>query len=143
MTDLGNLPTWPCSTAISANSTGQVVGETGICGAGGGPAFLSDNGGPIVDVNTLVVPSSDNEVISEFNINDQGEIAGLELFPNGDVHAALLIPCDLNHPNVPGCDYSLAAATSAGTPAAANPNKFSNANLTLRIHARTVNRHHR
>src|SRR6202043_3520386 len=111
MTDLGILQPWPCSTALSVNSIGQVVGETGICGVGGGPAFLSNNDELMVDVNSLIVPGSDNEVISEFDINDRGEIAAQLLLTNGDVHAALLIPCDANHPNVEGCDYSLAAAT--------------------------------
>ena len=113
MTDLGTLSSWPCSTALSVNSIGQVVGETGICGIGGGPAFLSEDGGPMVDVNTLIVPVSDIEVISEFDINDRGEIAGQGLLPNGDVHAVLLIPCDQNHPGLEGCDYDPADGATA------------------------------
>jgi hypothetical protein len=41
------------------------------------------------------------------NIDDQGEIAALGALPNGDTHAAWLVPCDENHPTVEGCDYSL------------------------------------
>ena len=142
MTDLGILQGWPCSTALSVSSSGQVVGETGICGIGGGPAFLSDNGEPIVDVNTLVVPVSDIEVISEWDINDRGEIPGIGLLPSGDVHAVLLIPCDANHPNVAGCDYSLAGASGVSASATAPPNsaKFSNTNMMMRIRARMADR---
>jgi probable HAF family extracellular repeat protein len=145
MTDLGILQPWPCSTALSVNSIGQVVGETGICGVGGGPAFLSDSGGPIVDVNTLIVPSSDNEVISEFDINDRGEIAAQLLLTNGDVHAALLIPCDTNHPNVEGCDYSLAAATPAAASGSASrsASKLAIAKTALRFHSATGNPYRR
>jgi probable HAF family extracellular repeat protein len=119
MTDLGTLSTWPCSTALSVNSIGQVVGETGICGIGGGPAFLSENGGPIVDVNALIVPTSDIEVVSEFDINERGEIAGIGVVPSGDEHAVLLIPCDDAHPNVAGCDYGPVNATTASLLASA------------------------
>jgi probable HAF family extracellular repeat protein len=145
MTDLGILHPWPCSTALSVNSVGQVVGETGICGVGGGPAFLSDNGGQMVDVNTLIVPASDNEVISEFDINERGEIAGQLLLPNGDVHAALLIPCDTNHPNVEGCDYSLVETRGAGASASAvaQPASFSTANMMMRIRPRKASRYFR
>ena len=113
MADLGTLQPWPCSTALSVNSIGQVVGETGICGVGGGPAFLSENGGPIVDVNALIVPASDIEVVSEFDINERGEIAGIGVVPSGDEHAVLLIPCDDAHPSVAGCDYGPVNATTA------------------------------
>jgi len=110
---------------------------------GGGPAFLSDNGELMVDVNSLIVPTSENEVISEFDINDRGEIAGQVLLPNGDVHAALLIPCDSNHPNVEGCDYSLVAAssTAASGLAPANPSKLSLAKTALRFRSGTANRY--
>jgi probable HAF family extracellular repeat protein len=143
MTDLGILQGWPCSTAIAVSSTGQVVGETGICGIGGGPAFLSENGGQMVDVNTLVVPGSDIEFISGWDINDRGEIPGIGLLPSGDVHAVLLIPCDANHPNVAGCDYSLAEASGASASASAPPNpaKFSNTNMMMRLRVRMAGRY--
>jgi probable HAF family extracellular repeat protein len=106
MTDLGLLPLQTCSTALSANSRGQVVGETAICGASiSGPAFLSEHGEPMVDVNTLIVPASDLNVVDAFDINERGEIAAHGNLANGDSHAVLLIPCDENHANVEGCDY--------------------------------------
>jgi len=125
MADLGTLSPWPCSTALSVNSIGQVVGETGICGVGGGPAFLSENGGPIVDVNALIVPASDIEVVSEFDINERGEIAGIGVVPSGDEHAVLLIPCDDAHPKVAGCDYGAVNPTTASLVAPAQTTQVS------------------
>jgi len=107
MTDLGVIAPWPCSTALSVNSRGQVIGDTGICGVGGGPNFFSENGEPMVDIGTLVLPGSDLTIVDLFDINERGEIAGGAVLPNGDEHAVVLIPCDENHPGVEGCDYSL------------------------------------
>jgi len=125
MADLGTLSPWPCSTALSVNSVGQVVGETGICGVGGGPAFLSENGDPIVDVNALIVPASDIQVVSEFDVNERGEIAGIGVVPSGDEHAVLLIPCDDAHANVVGCDYGPVNATTASLVAPAQTTQVS------------------
>jgi probable HAF family extracellular repeat protein len=93
MTDLGTLG--PClnSTAFNVNSRGQVVGDTGDCpGGSGGPSFYSENGQPMVDINSLVLPGSDIEVVDALFITERGEIAGAGILPNGDQHAVLLIP---------------------------------------------------
>jgi probable HAF family extracellular repeat protein len=92
MRDLGVVDPWPCSTALSVNSKGQVIGDTGICLVGGGPNFFSQDGQPMVDINTLVLPGSDLEIVDLFDINDRGEIAGGAVLPNGDEHAILLVP---------------------------------------------------
>ena len=96
-TDLGVTAGWPCSTAIDINERGQVIIDTGICGVGGGPGLLWENGGPSVDLNALVDPAS-NITVGDVNyINDRGEIAATGTLPNGDQHAILLIPdgdCD-------------------------------------------------
>ena len=94
MTDLGIVAAWPCTTALSVNARGQVVGDTGDCAGNDGPAFFSDHGEPMVDLNSLIVPASDLEVIAAYDINDRGEIAGAAITPSGDEHAVLLIPCD-------------------------------------------------
>jgi probable HAF family extracellular repeat protein len=92
MTDLGVVDPWPCSTALSVNSKGQAVGDTGICGQGGGPSFFSDHGAAMVDLNTLVLNGSGFEVVDAFDINERGEIAGAAVLTNGDEHAVLLVP---------------------------------------------------
>lgn len=106
MHDLGTLG--PClnSTAVAVNANGQAVGDTGDCpGGGGGPSFFSEDGQPMVDINTLVLPGSDIEVVDVSYINDRGEIAGGGILPNGDFHAVLLIPASAEE---------IAAADSSG-----------------------------
>jgi len=149
MADLGLLPLQTCSTALSANNRGQVVGETAVCGVNvSGPAFISEDGEPMVDVNTLIVPASDLNVVDAFNINERGEIAAHGNLSNGDSHAVLLIPCDENHADVDGCDYEpveavteslsslapIASASQAPAQASLTPSKIKD-----RIHALLLN----
>jgi probable HAF family extracellular repeat protein len=91
MTDLGASPSWPCSTAIDINSRGQVIIDTGICGVGGGPGLLWENG-HLYDLNDLIPPNSGLQIGDVNFINDRGEIAATGVLPNGDEHAVLLIP---------------------------------------------------
>ena len=101
--------------AISINSSEQVVGNMFLPTAE--DAFLSEDGGPIVDLNTLILPGSGLQMFEGHQINDRGEIAIGALDANGNNHSVLLIPCDENHPGVEGCDYTLvnAAAVPQGT----------------------------
>ena len=105
MTDLGILAGDTCAAAYAINSSEQIVGDSGNCSSIN-RGFLWENGGPIVDLQTLVLPGSD-VTISETNyINDAGEISGFGTDSNGDQRALLLIPCDEKHPGV--CDdYSM------------------------------------
>jgi probable HAF family extracellular repeat protein len=114
MTDLGTVNGGSCGSALSINAPGQVVGISGpdSCSI----AFLWEDGGPLVDLNTLVPPNSGLYLTEAQQINDQGEIAVEGSDANGNNHAVLLIPCDDNHPGVEGCDYSMvdAAAVTRG-----------------------------
>jgi probable HAF family extracellular repeat protein len=107
MTDLGTLGADPSSEAGSINSHGQIVGGTFVFNGPDLRGWLWEDGGPTVDLETLVVPGSGLTVIAGQLINDRGEIAGRGMLPNGNVYAILLIPCDENHPDIEGCDYSL------------------------------------
>jgi probable HAF family extracellular repeat protein len=110
MHDLGALD--GCSYAFAINDFGQVVGNWGGSDCTEG-AFLWENGGPMVDLNTLVHSNSGLAVQGAILISDLGEIVGSSVDVNGNSYAILLIPCDENHPGVEGCDYSLVDATTA------------------------------
>jgi probable HAF family extracellular repeat protein len=114
MIDLGAAAGWPCSTALDVNAEGEIILDTGICGVGGGPGAISENGGPIVDLNLLVSPDSDVKVVDVNYINDRGEIAATGLLPDGDHHAILLVPngdCDDE------CEGRIAASQNNVAPA--------------------------
>ncbi len=115
MTDLGMIPGSPNSQADFINSESQIVGGSFSCEFSSPIAFLWENGS-MVDLNTLVSPDSPFFLYWAPFIDDQGEIGAFGLLPDGDSHAVLLIPCDENHPNIEGCDYSLAdgGASAAG-----------------------------
>jgi probable HAF family extracellular repeat protein len=102
--DLGTLG--GPSEASAINNLGQVVGDAG------GRAFLTDlNGGPMVDLYTLIPPNSGwLGLINARGINDAGEIIGTGVLPGYDnVHAYLLTP-----------DDSLVAALLTGAPQSRN-----------------------
>jgi probable HAF family extracellular repeat protein len=138
MTDLGNLG--QTSNAYGINSKNQVVGHS-LINDGTFRAFLWENRGPMIDLNTLVPANSSLLLTDAFNINDQGEITGIGVLASGDTHAYLLMPCDDKHPGE--CeDYSMievatsrinapatrfAALTKPGTDSPASPrNQFRN-----------------
>ena len=143
VTNLGTLPGDCNSEALSINSGGQIVGHSSPDCILDGNVVLWENDGAPVNVNTLVTPASDVTAVYPLEINDRGEIAAHGFTSTGDLRGVLLIPCDANHPNVPGCDYSLVAASSASEPAAApaKPTMFSNANMMMRIRARMAGRY--
>jgi probable HAF family extracellular repeat protein len=97
MTDLGIPAGDTCGTAYAINSSEQIVGDSGNC-TGFNRGFLWENGGPIVDLQTLVLPGSDITIVETNYINDAGEISGFGTNSNGDQRAILLIPCDDDHP---------------------------------------------
>jgi len=120
VTDLGRLQTPDCAVGTSINASGQVLGYSGPDGGClGGSAFVWEEGGPIVDLNILVPPSSGIQLYESGQINDRGEIAVNGLDANNNNHDILLIPCDENHPGVEGCDYSMVDAATAAAQSAA------------------------
>jgi probable HAF family extracellular repeat protein len=100
MYDLGTVPGDPCSRGRGLNARGQVVGGSSDC-HNFLHAFLWENGGPMVDLNTLIQPGTGYQLTAAFNINDRGEVlakaAPLGFMPNDDAdlgHLVLLVPCD-------------------------------------------------
>ena len=97
MTDLGSLAT--NSAAFAINSKHQIVGRSRI-GATSVHATLWENGGPIIDLNTLIPANASLQLEEADGINDRGEIVGLGAPPgvppspeSTGLHAFLLIPC--------------------------------------------------
>ena len=122
-TDLGRVEGSNCAWGFSINASRQVVGNSGTdCN---GLAFLWEDGGPMVDLNLLISPPSALNVAEGIEINDRGEIAAVGHDAAGNDHSLLLIPCDENHPDVEGCDYSmvdvLAATRENAAPARRQP----------------------
>ena len=96
MMDLGVPAGDTCGTAYAINSGEQIVGDSGNCGSFN-RGFLWENGGPIVDLQTLVLPGSGITIVETNYINDAGEISGFGTNANGDTRGILLIPCDETH----------------------------------------------
>jgi probable HAF family extracellular repeat protein len=119
LVDLVPAGTVQCSLATSINAKTQVVGTSSDC-VSAGHVFLWEDGS-MTDLNALIPPKSPLHLEFTETINDQGEIAGTGQDANGDTHAFLAIPCDEDHPNAEGCDYSLVEGGSAATAQAAAP----------------------
>ncbi len=116
LTDLGAIGSDQCSYAAAINAGGQVVGSSISSCTAEEPtfrAFLWENGGPVVDLNTLIPSGSSLYLQGTYTINDGGEIAGTGVDGGGNEDAFLLIPCDENHPGIEGCDYSLVDSATA------------------------------
>jgi probable HAF family extracellular repeat protein len=124
MTDLGTLGT--NSNAFAINSQGQIVGRSRV-NATTRHAFLWENGGPMIDLNTLIPPNSSLELEQAENINDLGEIAGRGRPPgctDEDVcgHAFLLIPCsEIAEGCVDNTQATAAATQNQFDPISASP----------------------
>ena len=115
--DLGTVAGDPCSRGRGLNSRGQVVGGSSDC-RNFLHAFVWQEGGPMLDLNTLIAPGSGFQLTNAFNINDRGEIlakgAPLGFTPNDDAdlgHLVLLIPCEADDDE--GCDANATAANNA------------------------------
>ena len=97
--DLGTVDGDACSRGRAINSRGQIVGGSSDC-RNFLHAFVWEEGGPMLDLNTLIPPGSGVQLTNAFNINDRGEILAksipLGVTPVDDEdlgHVVLLVPC--------------------------------------------------
>jgi probable HAF family extracellular repeat protein len=132
--DLGTLEGDNCSNAWATNEKGQIVGfssaqEIGATATGSCFDNMSTvtairatiwENGTIADLNDLVPAGSGLHLVIAKAINDRGEIAGVGTPPgvplnnnNNEAqgHDFILIPCDEDHPDVDGCNYSMVDST--------------------------------
>ena len=108
--DLGTVSGDACSRGRGLNARGEIVGGSSDC-HNFLHAFVSEHGGPAIDLNTLIPTGSGFQLTNAFNINDRGEIlakaAPIGFTPNDDAdlgHIVLLVPCDAEEE---GCSASL------------------------------------
>ena len=111
MSDLGTVDGTSLSRADFLNSQTQVVGGTWSCDNAVFDGFLWEKGS-MVDLNALVPTDSPLHISWAPLIDDAGVIGAFANTADGDLHATLLIPCDENHPNIEGCDYSVVDASA-------------------------------
>jgi probable HAF family extracellular repeat protein len=126
--DLGTVPGDPCSRGRGLNARGQIVGLSSDC-FNSLHAFVWEEGGPMLDLNTLIAPGSGWQLTRAININDQGEILAaadpLGVTPSDDDdlgHLVLLVPCDACEA---GCNGDTTGTTSVMQPHSAWINNVS------------------
>lgn len=105
ITDLEALGPDQCSLASSVNAHGQAVGLSGDCFSDELTlrAFISENEGPVVDLNSLIPPNSGVQLRNAVFINDRGEIAAIGAFPDGTHGPVLLVPCGNSETAIATC----------------------------------------
>ena len=97
MTDLGTLEGRLYSQAAAINASGQVVGSSDVVGGFGVAAFLYA-GGTMTDLNSLINPSLNWNLLTAGGINDDGQIVGVGDV-GGEYHAFLLTPTVVPEPS--------------------------------------------
>jgi len=94
MMDLGTLPGQGAdaqSQALGINDQGQVVGLSCTAGFASCAAFLWQNG-VMTNLNALVAPGYDDQLIQASDINDEGVITGEAADATGDVLSFVAAP---------------------------------------------------
>jgi probable HAF family extracellular repeat protein len=145
LTDLGVLGTDQCSYATGINERLQIVGGSlSSCPPNNFEvrAFLWEDG-TMLDLNALIAPDATLHLQTIETINNRGEIAGQGADALNDAHAFPLIPCDGEHPNLEGCDYSPVevSTVSASRTTETAPQKQLTPQEVARIRALLMNRH--
>ncbi len=94
VSDIGAVGQDTCAQAYSINASQQVVGvSVDTCAHfPNGRAFLWENGGPMVDLNSLIENLSGLRVYIGLYITDSGQIYGQAVDSNSNNHTVVLIP---------------------------------------------------
>jgi len=100
--DIGTLPGDAFSFAVDINAREQVIGVSFDAQFTRARAFLWEEGGPMLDLDSLLVGFRLQLGLGNLtrpmgagpaNINDRGEIVGNAVDANNNFHAVLLVPC--------------------------------------------------
>lgn len=94
MRDLGTVDGDACSSALTNNSSREVVGISGDCAFQTVHGFYVKGNGPMVDIANLIVRGPKVTPIQPVYISEKGEIAEWASFPNGEFRTVLLRPTD-------------------------------------------------
>jgi probable HAF family extracellular repeat protein len=121
MTDLGVLPGDSGSLGFGINDREQVVGFSFDQNLSARAFIWQD--GVMTDLNTLVKPGSTPLYLVFGNdINSRGEIAAYAFNPsNGELRAAVAIPCDEEHADNEGCEAGAEGTSAARAETRQNP----------------------
>lgn len=93
MKNLGTLDDDDASQANGINNRGQIVGETFLRSTTEAlRGWISDRGGPLIDLNTLIPADSGYFITAAIYINDRGEIAAQAITADGEEHPVKLVP---------------------------------------------------
>jgi probable HAF family extracellular repeat protein len=91
-TDLSSLG-GDLSDAFAVNDSGQIVGHSNLTGSNANLHATLWEGTTIFDLNNLLDPSGAGWLLTDaLGINDQGQIVGIGIDPNGKSHGFLLTP---------------------------------------------------
>jgi probable HAF family extracellular repeat protein len=113
MTDLGTLGSDLASGTGGINDKGQIVGQSCDVTEGNCRAFLWQNG-VMKDLNTLIPHNSPLFLAAAFDINAEGQIAGIAFVPSSqELHAFLASPCEDDQADPESCEDRAEAATAA------------------------------
>jgi probable HAF family extracellular repeat protein len=121
MTDIGVLPGDSGSFGFGINDREQVVGFSFDQNLSARAFIWQD--GVMTDLNTLVKPGSTPLYLVFGNdINSRGEIAAYAFNPsNGELRAAVAIPCDEEHADNEGCEAGAEGTSAARAETRQNP----------------------
>ncbi len=140
MTDLGTVGGDISSNAFGINNRGQVVGQSWFWDGHevtASHAFLYEDGGPIVDLNTLVSNPTDLYLTEANYISDRGWIVANGFLPNGEARAAILIPDEGSEEFARNSDTPSAGQINAGSSTARTLTAEMRAILNARMMARS------